>query len=133
MSFSNYLEEAVLDHITGKASYTAPTVYVGLSSTTPSEDGTNVTEPSGGSYARVQTSASDWDSAVGGAISNANAITFAQATADWVSGSNLTHLVAYDAASGGNLLFYGALGTAKPVLNGDTASIPANDLDITLD
>jgi hypothetical protein len=133
MSFFNYLENEILDHIVGKTTYALPTCYIGLSSTTPAEDGTNVTEPSGGSYARVSTAGADWNAASAGATSNANAITFAQATADWVSGSNLTHLVAYDAVSAGNPLFYGALTVAKPVLNGDTASFPAGDIDITLD
>lgn len=133
MSFFNFLENEVLDHVVGKAAYTSPTVYIGLSSTTPAEDGTNVTEPSGGSYARVVTGASDWNVAAAGATANANAITFAQATADWVSAANLTYLVAYDALTVGNELFYGLLTVAKPVLNGDTASFPAGDIDITLD
>jgi hypothetical protein len=133
MSFFNYLENAVLDHIVGKTTYALPTTYIGLSSTTPAEDGTNVTEPSTGSYARVSTAGADWNAASAGATSNANAITFAQATADWVAGADLTYLVAYDAVTSGNPLFYGALTVAKPVLNGDTASFPAGDIDITLD
>lgn len=133
MSFANYLENKVLDHVTGKGSYTSPTVYVGLASTTPNEDGTGVTEPSGGSYARVSTAAADWNSAASGSIDNANDITFPTATADWVSGSNLTHVVAYDASTGGNMLWYGQLNTAKAVLNGDTAKIPAGSLTLTLD
>jgi len=133
MSFFNYLENNVLDHVVGKLAYTSPTVYIGLSSTTPAEDGTSVTEPSTGSYARVSTAAGDWNSAAAGATANANAVTFAQASADWVAGANLTYLVAYDAVTTGNGLFYGLLTVAKPVLNGDTASFPAGDIDITLD
>jgi hypothetical protein len=133
MSFFNYLEDAVLDHVVGKAAYTSPTVYIGLSSTTPNEDGTGITENVGGSYARVTTGAADWNSAATGATSNANAITFAQASADWVSGADLTYLVAFDAITSGNELFYGLLTVAKPVLSGDTASFPAGDIDITLD
>lgn len=133
MSFFNYLENNVLDHVVGKTAFTSPTVYVGLSSTTPAEDGTNVTEPSTGSYARVSTAAGDWNAAAAGATANANAVTFAQASADWVAGANLTYLVAYDALTVGNELFYGLLTVAKPVLNGDTASFPAGDIDITLD
>lgn len=133
MSFFNYLENQVLDHVTGKLAYTKPTIYVGLSSTTPAEDGTNVTEPSTGSYARVTTAAGDWNSAAAGATANLNAITFAQASADWLAGANLTYLVAYDAITTGNPLWYGALTVPKPVLSGDTASFPAGDVDITLD
>lgn len=134
MSFFNYLENSVLDHVVGKTAYTSPTVYIGLSSTTPAEDGTGVTESTGvGSYARVTTAAGDWNAAAAGATSNLNAVTFAQASADWVAGANLTYLVAYDAITAGNPLFYGLLTVAKPVLSGDTASFPAGDIDITLD
>ena len=141
MSFGNRTAQALLNSLFGKTSNfgalaSAPTIYVGLSSTTPAEDGTNVTEPSGGAYARVSTAAGDWNTATladPSLIDNANAITFPTATADWVSGADLTHAVLYDAASAGNFLGFGALGTAKPVTNGDTAEIAAGDLDITLD
>lgn len=132
MGISTYLANKLLDHQTGKASYTMPTVYVGLSSTTPTAGGTNVTEPSGGSYARVATSASDWGVAASGAITTAATLTFPTATADWLTGSNLTHAVLYDGSSGGNMLSFGALTTAKNCLNGDTLAIPVGDLDITL-
>lgn len=141
MSFSNYTAQAVLNALFGKTSAfgalaSAPTIYVALSSTTPTETGTNVTEPSGGSYARVATAASDWNAATSAdpsVVDNANAIDFPTATADWLTGSNLTHFALYDAASAGNFLGFGALDTAKPVLNGDTASFAAGALDVTLD
>ena len=77
MSFFNYLEDKVLDHVVGKTAFTSPTVYIGLSSTTPTETATNITEPSTGSYARVATAAGDWNAASTGATSNLNAVTFA--------------------------------------------------------
>lgn len=132
MPASTYLANKLLDHQVGKTAYTMPTVYVGLSSTTPAVGGTGVTEPSAGSYARVTTSAATWATAASGATSNAAAITFPTATADWVSGSNLTYGLLYDAATGGNLLGFGALTVAKNVLNGDTASIAIGNLTVTL-
>lgn len=141
MSFSQRTAQALLNSLFGKTSNfgalaSAPTIYVGLSSTTPTETGTNVTEPSGGSYARVQTAAADWNAATNAdpsVVDNANAVTFPQATADWVAGANLTHFVLYDASSSGNFIGSGALGSPKPVLNGDQASFPAGSLDATLD
>lgn len=109
-----------------------PTAYVALSSTTPTLAGGNVTEPSGGSYARVATSGATWGTAASSSITNAAAITFPTATADWVSGSNLTYGVIYDASTSGNVLAYGALTVAKNVLNGDTASIAIGGLTITM-
>lgn len=140
MSFSNYTAQAILNSMFGKSSNfgslsSAPTVYVGLSSTKPNADGTNVTEPSGGSYARVATAASDWNTATSAdpsVIDNANELSFPQATADWLSATNLQYGVLYDAASGGNFLGHGALDTAKPVTNGDLPKIPAGSLEVTL-
>lgn len=132
MAITTYLSNKLLDHQTGKAAYTMPTVYVALSSTTPTTAGANITEPSGGSYARVATSAATWNSAASGATSNAAAITFPTASADWLTGSNLTYGVLYDASTAGNVLGYGALTVSKNVLNGDTASIAIGGLTITL-
>ena len=131
-SFSTYLADKVIDHITGKTSYTAPTVYVGFSSTTPTTAGTNITEPSGGAYARVATTGSTWNAASANSTTNALAITFTTATADWLSGANLTYGVLYDAPTAGNFLGLGVLSVAKNVLNGDTVSIPVAGLTITL-
>lgn len=141
MSFSNRTAQALLNSLFGKTSNfgalaAVPTIYVGLSSTTPTETGTNVTEPSGGSYARKATVAADWNAATSAdpsVVDNANAITFAAATADWLAAADLTHFVLYDALTTGNFLGFGALALAKPVLNGDTPSFAAGALDVSLD
>lgn len=141
MSFTQRTAQALLNSLFGKTSNfgalgTAPTIYVALSSTTPTETGGNVTEPSSGAYARVATAAADWNAATNAdpsVIDNANAIAFPTATGDWLAGADLTHFVLYDASSAGNALAWGALGTAKPVLNGDTPSFAAGALDVTLD
>lgn len=129
-SFGNYLEDEILDHIFGKGSYTPPTIYVALSTADPLDDGSGMSEPSGGSYARKSTSAADWNTSSSGAIDNANDITFAQATASW---GTITHFALMDALSGGNLLAHGSLTTPKAIGNGDTAKFAAGDLDVTLD
>lgn len=132
MPFSTYLANKLLDHTVGKTSYTMPTNYMGLSSTTPTTAGANVTEPSSGAYARVATSGTSWNAASAGAVTNSATLTFPTATADWVAGANLTYGVAFDASTSGNLLYFGALTTAKPVLNGDTVSIAPGGVSISL-
>jgi len=129
-SMSNYLENKVLDHIFGKSSYTPPTIYVGLSTADPLDDGSGLAEPSGGSYARVETAASDWSAASDGTISNAGEIAFPQATGDW---GTITHFALFDAATSGNMLYHGSLTTSKNPTSGDTASFAAGDLTITQD
>jgi len=129
-SFSNYWENKILDHIFGKASYTSPTIYVGLSTADPLDDASGLAEPTGNGYARVQTAASDWNAASGGAISNVNAITFPEATGNW---GTITHFSLFDAATGGNMCAHGALSTSKTIGSGDTAKFAANDLTVSLD
>jgi hypothetical protein len=129
-SFSNYWENKVLDHLFGKGAYPPPTIYAGLSAANPGEDGSGLSEPSGGGYARAQTAASDWNAASGGLLNNAVPIAFDVATDDW---GTLTHFALFDAAAGGNMLAHGVLNQAKTVNSTDTAEFPAGDLNVTLD
>lgn len=129
-SFSNFWEDEILDHVFGKGAYTPPTIYVGLSTADPTEDGSELAEPSGDGYARVTTAGSDWDASSGGATANATAIEFPEATASW---GTLTHFALFDAASGGNMLAHGALDDSKAIGSGDTARFAIGDLEVTLD
>lgn len=90
--------------------------YIGLSTTTPTITGTNVTEPStSAGYARIQlTSLSAPNN---GVVTNSQAINFDESTASW---GTVTHFVIYDAATSGNLLMYGALSKSRSV---DTATV----------
>lgn len=134
--FTDATERAILDHVLSDPPYAPPsTLYIGLSSTTPTEAGTNFTEPSGGSYARVSTTAADWSAASGTAPATKTTTatkTFPTATADWSSGANLACFGLFDAPTGGNLVAWGALTTAKPVLSGDQASFGPGGLTLKL-
>ncbi|HEX5522781.1 MAG TPA: hypothetical protein VFX53_05005, partial [Pedococcus sp.] len=64
--FVDTVERALLDHFLTDPAYTPPaTMYLALSSTTPTEAAGNFTEPSGGSYARVSPTATAWSAASG--------------------------------------------------------------------
>lgn len=133
--FSNYLEDELLDHVFGNAAFTAPTtVYVALADTTitDSTTGTTISEPSGGSYARVSVTnnKTNFSASSGGSVQNDTAITFTQATGSW---GTVTDFAIIDAASNGNILAYGALTASKAVGSGDTVSFAVGDLTITLD
>lgn len=132
--FVDSIERAILDHVLTDPAWTPPTtLYIGLSSTTPTEAGGNFTEPSTGSYARVATTAADWAAATGTAPATkttSTTKTFPTATADWLSAANLTHFGLFEASTGGTLDAFGALTTPKPVLNGDTANFPAGSLTL---
>jgi hypothetical protein len=118
MSKSDYLEQKFLDHLIGTA-FTAPsTWYVALYTSAPSDSGggTQVTIGSN-AYARVSVAAngSNW-TRTASSIANATAITFpAPSPNAW---GTVTHFGVFDAASGGNLLFWAALTTPRATAAG---------------
>lgn len=141
-AMSDYLENKLVDLTLRGQAFTAPaTLYVSLH-TTATTDAGGGTEVSGGSYARVAVTANltnfagtqsagstTASSGTGGATSNNGTITFPSPTANW---GTVSHFGIWDASSGGNLLFHGALTTSKTVNNGDAApSFAAAALAIT--
>lgn len=128
-----YWANHMLDLVLGATAFTAPgTVYMAMYTVAPSAGGGG-TEASGGSYARaaITNNTTNWPNASGGVKQNGTAITFAAATADWSSGSNMVAAALWDALTSGNELYFGSLTTAKPVLNGDTASFAINAVSVT--
>lgn len=140
---SDYLESKLLNHIfanNGGSAYTSPadnSIFVSLHTTAgPLDDNSGTgTEITLGSYARSNASAAlTWTvSQAGGTTTATNdqAIAFPQATANY--DGVVTHIGIYDAATGGNLLFHGALTVSKTVTTGDTFQINAGALTITLE
>jgi hypothetical protein len=125
---SDYLENKVLDHVLGGATYTQPTnVYVGLWTADDGlESGTLTSEVSGGSYARQTIT---FDAAAAGSADSAATVTFPTATANW---GTITHVALMDASTGGNVLFHGSVTTSKTIESGDTFQISAGNLTISL-
>lgn len=102
--------------------------YLGLSTTAPFVDGTNVTEPtSGAGYARVPLSS--LGEPENGAVSNPYPITFEESTGDW---GVVTHFVIYDQESDGNLLMYDALNDPKTVEAASIMTFRANSLALSV-
>lgn len=131
-ALSAYLENALNDHVLGSTSFTKPaTVHFALFTAAPTESGGG-TEVSGGSYARVAVTnnSTNFPNSSGGAKSNNTAITFPTATASW---GTVTAFGVFDAASGGNLLYFGNLGTSRTIASGDTARFAAGDFSITFE
>jgi hypothetical protein len=130
-ALSDYLEQALINHIFRGTAYTGPgTVYVALYTAAPSDSGGG-TEVSGGAYARqaITSNTTNWSApGTGGTSSNNNAITFPTATASW---GTITHIGILDASSGGNLLMHAALtGGSVTVNSGQVFSLPASQLTI---
>jgi len=136
MAWTNWLKSRVADLLFGGTAFTPPgTYYFGLSSTTPANDGTGVTEPSGSGYARVtktNNKTTFGTSSTAGTVLSAQAITWPTATGNWVGGANLTHVTVHDALSGGNLVDFLPLASPAPVLNGQTPSLASGALSLTI-
>jgi hypothetical protein len=128
MSFSNYLETELLDHVFTNSAYTAPTtLYLALFTSNPDEDGSgSEISTSGTAYVRKTVAFS----VSGNTATTSSAVEFDTATASW---GTVSHVGVYDASSAGNLLAYAALDTSKTIASGDVFRVPAGDLDITLD
>lgn len=128
---SDYLENKVLDLVLGGNSFTPPsTVYVALYTAAPNDAGGG-TEVSGSGYVRkdVANNSTNWPNASNGTKSNGVAIEFATASGgDW---GTVTHFALFDAASAGNMLYYGALTSSKTVNNGDQARFATGALTVT--
>lgn len=133
MSFADHLENELLDHVFGGADYVRPaTLYIGLSTTTITDAGGNITEPSGNGYARVAVTnnSTNFPAASGGSKSNGTPITFPAATgAGW---GTITDYFIADAAAEGNILAYTALTEPQAVAAGETVNFAVGAMSITL-
>ena len=114
MAFTNAGSAAVLNGLVGKTtSVPLSNCYLALSSTAPNADGSNFTEPDAAKgYARAvigmngQSATQVMTVPSGGVTQNKDIIFFPEASASW---GTLTHFGLFTAASGGNLMLYGAL------------------------
>lgn len=120
---TNYLEDALRDHVLLGDTYTAPaTVYLALFSTATTDAGGG-TEVTGGSYARVAVGFSA--GATGEAVSSADEVFTAMPAV------TVTHAALMDAATAGNMLLHGALTAPKVVAGGATLTFAAGDITAT--
>lgn len=142
-AMSDYLENKIIDWLFRAQTFTTPTgLHVGLLTAAPSDTGGG-TEVSGNAYARVNLAPSltNWagtqaaasttaSSGTSGTTSNNSAVTFPTPTASW---GTVTHFGIWDAATSGNLLFYGALNISKTINSGDTVTFPISSLSVQID
>lgn len=146
MSFSDYLEKAILDHVFGNTAYAKPsTLKIGLSTTPLEDDGTGATEPEDEAYqqatvgnaiynpstedgfwkaAEIPTEGENEDKTI---KANAVSVEFPEAEEDW---GTITHFFITD---GTNVLGSGHLAQSQSVSEGDLVRFRAGELVITLD
>ena len=127
-ALSDHAEELLLNWLMTTGTATRPTNwYVALFTLAPSDSGGG-TEVSGSGYARQSVTFAA-ASSPGGTTSNTGAVSF---TASGGSFSTVTHIGIFDAASGGNLLWHGAMTASKTIADGDTLEFSIGNIDLTL-
>lgn len=130
MNMSNYLAAKLLNGVFRGQSYTFPTtVYVALYTSDPTKNDTGQ-EVTGGGYVRT--------AVVFGApvlengkqvIRNSADVVFPVAETDW---GTVTHVGIRDAATGGNLLYFGALNVPRTILSGDRMRFLTGAIELTM-
>ena len=106
-------------------------LWVGLSTTTPNENGGNFSEPTRSEYSRVQLG-NTFDSSVTAQVSNGNGILFYNETLG--SWGTVTHFGLFDGETGGTPIFWGKLTSSVAITAANYVPIfRAGALKIALD
>lgn len=113
MAFTTYGSNNILNGLIGKGSGPLSNCYIALSTTRPNDDGSNFTEPAASTgYARSligqsgSTATQVMSPPANGSTQNSSIIFFPEATSAW---GTITYFGLYNAATGGQLVLYGAL------------------------
>ncbi|WP_339271750.1 hypothetical protein NYE54_09320 [Paenibacillus sp. FSL K6-1330] len=144
MNMSNYLAAALLNQVFRNAAYTRPTkLYLALyiSNPTGADTGQEVT---GGGYVRQEVTfgaptienytiyhptTGQQVTVSKQTIKNSADVVMPTATADW---GQVSHIGIRDAATGGNLLYFGALETPRSILSNDIFKMLTGQIVCTL-
>ena len=123
-NLTTYLENKILDHCLGTATFEKPSVYVGLFSVAPT-DADFGKEVTGNGYCRKKAT---FKIANNGATSNASNIDFNE-----MPFVTTVAIGIFDSLTEGNMLLFGHLTLEKDTDEGDTLRIAKGDLEIDID
>jgi len=127
-ALSDHAEKLLLDWLMTTGSAARPTAwYVALFTAAPSDSGGG-TEVSAGGYSRKSVTFNA-ASTPGGSTTNSNTVTW---TASGAGFGTVSHVGIFDSLTSGNLLWHGALTTARVVNDGDTIRFVSNNLTLAL-
>jgi len=130
LAVSDYLATALLNQVFRNTPFTPPTtVYLALYTSNPTAADTG-TEVSGGGYQRMQITFTAPVTENGKkTIKNSTDIVFPMATANW---GTVSHVGIRDAATGGNLLYYGPVENPRSIQANDILKFLAGSLALNL-
>lgn len=123
--FTNYLEDKLVDHITGDAAYTAPTsIDLALYTVAPEETGGGTEVASANGYAREEVT---FGSSSGGLAANTGAINFAASGGNW---GTIVASALVDNSS--NILAYKAMSPAVVVNDTDELDFDIGSIQLSV-
>lgn len=132
-SFTDFLENELLDHVLNNAAYTAPaTIYLALATADPTDAATGASMheiANSGSYARAVIT---FGAAAARAVTQDADVNFTQLTGDL---GTATHWTITDNAShgAGNALAHGTLTAPKVLYNGNSPSVLSGQVVVSFD
>ena len=133
---SDYLEQAIYNHIFRGDTFAKPTPHIGLTLDVPVDSGAYL-EVTGTGYSRYVNASGDavWDAmSAPGSGQNTIEFSFGPATEDWGTVSGV--VICDDATTGqgnSNVLLRGSLSSPRNVQSGDTFKFSAGNLRIGID
>jgi hypothetical protein len=128
MAMSDYLENAIINHVLRNTALSSPTsVYISLYTSNPTDENTG-TEVTGGSYQRVPVTAG-FTAPASGEVFNSASIVFNTATGSW---GNVRYVGITNALTSGSLLFYEELSASRTVLTGDSFKIKESNMGVRI-
>ena len=129
-AFSDYAENAVLNHLLGTTTLTKPaTVYLALCTAAPTDASASneVTTTAWTNYARK---AITFGASASGTITNNALVDYGTVSG---TGATITHWAIFDALTAGNMLVRGDFGTGQTASTGNAVTVPSGTLSVSLD
>lgn len=122
----------------GRTQVNTSPLWIGLSKTTPTAYGGNITEPTG-NYGRISVdntpSGAKWSTSSLGILSNAVELAFIESTSEWAATSApITHIFIADTefGTGTSVLYYEALSANRPIPSNTTVYFSIGALTISM-
>ena len=128
-AFINQIMDTVF-HGNGSVNDFPQAYYIGLSTTTPTSNGTNITEPSSSAgYARILVDS--LGASNNGRVENKNIVDFGKATGEW---GKVTHAVLFDGSgSDATMIWCSPLSAAQTISKDNTLIFSTGELYFVLE
>ena len=129
---SEYLSDNILDHVLRDEEYTPPTdLYLALYDGDPLGEGENEGTEVDSDTTNYAREIITFSPATNKEVQNGADVDFPEATGEnW---GDITHIAVFDSATGGEILFAGALDNPRTVYEGDVLRFQADEIQIILD